>query len=128
MGFRTGAIATIWKVEEVSPKITKGQISTSRKNKETGEWETDFSAFVAFVGTATAAKALQLHKQDRIRLKDIEVTSKYDKAKNMTYTNFTIFSFEDPNANTEAEQPKAEDKAEARTEPELEIDDSQLPF
>ena len=86
MGFRTGAIATVWKVEEVSPKITRGQISTSRKNKATGEWETDFSSYVAFIGTATAAKALQLHEKERIRLGDVEVTSKYSKEKNMTYT------------------------------------------
>lgn len=128
MGFRTGAIATVWKVDEISPKITRAQISTSRKNKETGAWDTDFSAYVAFVGTATAAKALQLHEKDRIRLGDVEVTSKYDKAKSTTYTNFTVFSFEDPNAKNEAEQPKVENKVEDNTDPDLEIDDSNLPF
>ena len=51
----------------------------SRKNKNTGEYETDFSGYVGFVGTVAAKKAAQLKEKDRIRLGDVDVTTKYDK-------------------------------------------------
>lgn len=58
MGFRNGAYATIWEVKPVSDTNTKARISVSRKNKQTGQYETDFSGFVEFIGTAAASKAL----------------------------------------------------------------------
>ena len=97
MGFRKEAFATIWSVEPTSDTLTKARISVSRKNKQTGEYETDFSGFVSFIGTAAAKKATALKEKDRIRLGDVDVTSKYDKEKNVTYTNFKIFSFETQN-------------------------------
>lgn len=60
MGFRTGSYATIWSVESASDTRTKARISISRKNKQTGEYDTDFSGFVDFIGTAAAKKALML--------------------------------------------------------------------
>lgn len=42
MGFRTGSYATIWSVESASDTRTKARISISRKNKQTGEYDTDF--------------------------------------------------------------------------------------
>lgn len=94
MGFRTNAYATIWNVEPVSDTRTKARISISRKNKQTGEYETDFSGFVDFIGTAAAKKSACLKEKDRIRLGEIDVTNNYVKEKNVTYTNFKIFSFE----------------------------------
>ena len=58
MGFRTGSYATIWSVESATDTRTKARISISRKNKQTGEYDTDFSGFVDFIGTAAARKAL----------------------------------------------------------------------
>lgn len=95
MGFRNGAYATIWEVKPVSDTNTKARISVSRKNKQTGQYETDFSGFVEFIGTAAASKALTLKEKDRIKLGDVDVSNKYVKEKNVTYTNFKIFSFED---------------------------------
>ena len=40
MGFRTGSYATIWTVESASDTRTKARISISRKNKQTGEYDT----------------------------------------------------------------------------------------
>lgn len=94
MGFRTGAFCKIWSVEPVSSTMTKSRISISRKNKDTGAYDQDFGGYVAFVGTASAAKATRLKEGDRIKLGDVDVTNTYNKEKGITYTNFKVFSFE----------------------------------
>lgn len=70
-------------------------MSVSRKNKQTGEYEQDFSGFVLCVGTIAAKRASQLHEGSRIKIGDCDVTTKYDEQKKITYTNFKMFSFED---------------------------------
>ena len=72
----------------------KLRISISRKNKQSGEYEQDFSGFVNAIGTAAAKKAACLKEGDTIKLGDVDVTNKYDKEKNITYTNFAVFSFD----------------------------------
>ena len=62
MGFRKDSFATVWSVDAVSDTLTKARVSISRKNKQTGEYETDFSGFVSFVGTASAKKAASLRE------------------------------------------------------------------
>ena len=94
MGLRMGAYATVWQVEPISETLTKGRISISRKNKASGEYEQDFSGYVSFVGTLAAKKAASLQERDRIKIGDVDVTNRFDKEKNITYTNFKIFSFE----------------------------------
>ena len=93
MGFRKDAYATCWEAKPVSDTMTSVQLSVSKKDKDGEVYVQDFSGFVAFVGTATAKKAAKLSKRDRIKLGDVDVTTKYDKDKNKTYTNFTeVFS------------------------------------
>lgn len=126
MGFRKDSFATIWSVEPMSDTLTKARISISRKNRQTGEYENDFGGFVSFVGTAAAKKAASLKERDRIKLGDVDVTNRYDKEKNATFTNFKIFSFE----MTDAPQNQ---QTRATTEPQPnvddgEIDDNRLPF
>lgn len=128
MGFRKDSFCVIWSVEPVSDTLTKARISISRKNKQTGGYDTDFSGFVSFVGTAAARKAASLKEKDRIRLGDIDVTNKYDKEKNVTYTNFKIFNFE-----TQAEIDGESSATGSSPEPEKpvddgELDDDRLPF
>lgn len=94
MGFRQNTYATVWSVEPVSDTYTKCRISISRKNKNTGEYETDFSGFVGFAGTAAARKAAALKPRDRIKLGDVDVTNRYDKEKEKEYISFKVFSFE----------------------------------
>lgn len=130
MGFRAGSYATIWSVESASDTRTKARISISRKNKQTGEYDTDFSGFVDFIGTAAAKKALMLKEKDRIRLGDVDVTNNYNKEKGITYTNFKIFSFE---TQSEINGSGGVGNSGYDTEPQKnvdsgEIDDSQLPF
>ena len=70
------------------------EISTSKKNKQTDQYETDFaSKFVRFIGQAhTDIQALQ--EGVKIKLGDIEVTNSYNKETKQGYTNFLVFSFE----------------------------------
>lgn len=109
MGFRQDArFVKVWEVEN------KGNyhivsLSTSKKNKDTNEYETDFSSkFVRFIGTAHTL-ASDLKKGDTIKLGSCEVTNKYDKEKNTTYTNYLVYSFEkegDNNSNNNQSAPK----------------------
>ena len=109
MGFRQDArFVKVWEVEN------KGNyhivsLSTSKKNKDTNEYETDFSnKFVRFIGTAHTLAA-DLKKGDTIKLGSCEVTNKYDKEKNTTYTNYLVYSFEKEGSNTNNQStPKAD--------------------
>lgn len=103
MGFRTGAYATVWEVKPVMQTITKVRISISKKNRDTGAYEQDFSGYVDFAGSTAANKALTLKERDRIKLGDVDVrNSKYDEVKKTRYTNFYVYSFEllDENGNS----------------------------
>ena len=130
MGFRTGAYATIWQVKQGKGNYTDVRLSISKKNRQTNEYEQDFSGFVRFIGTAHQ-RANSLKERDRIRIGDCEVTNSYDKEKNVTYTNFAVFSFEDANGGTNTNQ-----NSQASPNPQSDgfmnipdgIDDSELPF
>lgn len=127
MGFRTGAYAKVWEVTPISDTSTKIRLSISRKNKSTGEYEQDFSGYVLAIGTSTANKAAKLKEGDRIKLGDVDVTTKYDKDKRVTYTNYKMFSFDEDG--TEPQSQPA-DPSEMTVD-EGEIDDSvdsRLPF
>lgn len=128
MGFRKEAFATIWSVESTSDTLTKARISISRKNKQTGEYDTDFSGFVGFVGTAAAKKAAVLKEKDRIRLGDVDVTNKYDKERNTTFTNFKIFSFEMADASQNQQSQTATEPQTNVDSGEIDDSDSRLPF
>ena len=124
MGFRTGAYAMVWSVEPKTDTWTKGRISISRKNKDAGEYEQDFSGFVDFSGTASAKKAASLKPESRIKLGDLDVTNKYDEKAGVTYTNFRIWSFDTvsksaPTTNVTEPQPEVDSG---------EVNDARLPF
>ena len=104
------------------------RISISRKNKQTGEYEEDFSGFVSFFGTAAAKKAATLKERDRIKLGDVDVRSKYDKAKNITYYNFNVYSFEVQNGTGGGRSGSVQPSSPQPTVDEGNIDDSRLPF
>ena len=92
MGFRTGAFAKVWEVTPMSDTSTKVRMSISRKNKQSGEYEQDFSGFVLAIGTAAAKKAAGLKEGNRIKLGDVDVTTKYDKEKKITLLQRTFRS------------------------------------
>lgn len=130
MGFRTGSFATIWgTVESISDTRAKARISISRRNRQTGEYDTDFSGFVDFIGTAAAKKAMTLKEKDRIKLGDVDVSNKYSKEKNITYVNYKVFSFETQNEmNAGIPGGSGYSGEPQRAVDEGEIDDSRLPF
>lgn len=125
MGFRTGAYAKVWEVSPMSDTSTKVRMSISHKNKQSGEYEQDFSGFVLCVGTATAKKAAQLREGSRIKIGDCDVTTKYDEQRKTTYTNFKMFSFENDG---DESSPSPDRTALEPTVDEGEIDDNRLPF
>lgn len=100
MGFRTGAYATVWETKEGNGNWTDVRLSISRKNRE-GDYETDFSGFVRFIGEAST-KAQNLGDRARIKIGECDVTNRYDKEKGVTYTNFAVFNFEEADGNSEA--------------------------
>ncbi len=118
MGFRSGAYAKVWEVEPKSGTCTTIRISISRKSKQTGEYEQDFSGFVSCIGTAAAQKALKLAKGSNIKLGDCDVSTRYDGKKKVTYTNYKLFSFESADENN---TPKPD-----MTDPQPDVDGGEL--
>lgn len=92
MGFRSGAWMRIF---EITPgeRSTKVRGSISKKNKQSGQYEQDWSGFVALAGTAHR-DAGRLKVNDTIKIGECDVTSRYDKEKKKEYINFSIYSFE----------------------------------
>ena len=124
MGFRANSYAKIWKVEPKSDTNTTVRLSISRKNKQTGEYEQDFSGFVSFIGTAAAKKAACLKEGDRIKLGDVDVTTSYNAEKKILYTNYKCFSFDTEGAAS----PTPVNTEPQSTVDDGEADDSRLPF
>lgn len=133
MGFRKDAWASVWSVEEGRGNTMKVRISTSRKKKDTDEYEQDFSGFCTFIGNAKA-KAEKLKPKDRIKLGDVDVTTWYNKEKGVEYITYKVFDFEtsndaasnDSSANTTTSTKKSsglEDIVE-----DGDMDESKLPF
>ena len=127
MGFRNGAYATVWETKPGNGNWTDVRLSISRKNRD-GEYETDFSGFVRFIGDAHTGAAY-LGEKSRIKIGECDVTNRYDKEKKVEYVNYKVFGFEmadgsTPAANTTTPAPK---KKAALAE-EGEIDEDDLPF
>lgn len=89
-----GSTCTFWKVQRVAEngKTCDVQISVSKKNKQTDQYETDFSGFVKFCGEALVKFAQSLQEKDKIDIDSFELTNKYDKEKKVTYTNVSVFA------------------------------------
>lgn len=120
MSFREGAWAKVWEIKPVRENITTLRISTSRKDKQTGEYETDFSGFVTCIGTNVAGKAARLNEGDRIKIGHCDVTTKYDKEKRITYTNFNMFSFDNNEDDEDVTQSTVDDgEVERKSQKEL---------
>lgn len=120
MGFRTGSFCKVWSIEPKSESCTKVRLSISRKDRRTGEYEQDFSGFVNFIGTASAAKAAKLEVGDRIKLGDVDVSTRYNAADKVTYYNFKVFNFEvadDSNKDHSTSEP---------SDPQPSVDDGEL--
>lgn len=106
MGFRQGAYAKIWKIEDKG-NYHVAQMSISRKNKDTGVYDTEWqNNFVRLVGTAHQQIAT-MDISRNVKIGSCDVTNKYDKDKNTTYTNYVVFNFEDnPDGGSKPAAPK----------------------
>lgn len=87
-----GSFMTIWKMTPYE-KYTDCQVSTSAKDKSTGQYVTDFSGFVRLVGKAHK-KAANFERREKVKLLEFGVTTNFDRAKNKTFTNIVVFDVE----------------------------------
>ena len=100
MGFRVGNYMSVWSTEpSKSGNTTRVRLSSSRKNKMTGEYEQDFSGFCTFIGKAHEA-AKSLKAKDRIRILECDVGTTYNKEQQKEYVNYKVFDFEMADSNT----------------------------
>lgn len=110
MGLKNGAKLSIWEVKKCG-KYTDIQASTRKKNNQTGEWETDFSGYIRLVGNAntkaTDFSEGKLQNPIKIEVGGFEVTQKYSKEHQKTFTNFVMYDFETEDA--QPAQPKPAD-------------------
>ena len=125
MGFKKGCFATVWEIKPRTDTLTSGRLSVSRLDKQTNEYVQDWGGFVSFCGTSCANKALGLKYGDRIKVGDIDITNKYDASRQVTYTNFNIFSFE--MADSQNQQSNSSQAQASRAGDEGEMSDD-LPF
>ena len=104
MGFRTGAYASVFSVKRGQGNFYDVNITTSHKDRSSGNYVRDFGAYVRFVGDAAnvVAKLDGKNSKDnggrplaRIKLGDIDTTNTYNAAKGVTYTNHVVFSCEE---------------------------------
>lgn len=152
MGFREGAWATVWEVTDEKSNYAKVRMSTSRKDKKTDEYVTDFSGFVSLVGDAfkrldEIVAEIEENERCRIRLGACDVTNRYDKEKEREYVNFALFGFKLPGEDedesdgekktgskksTKKQPPKSGGKKKSAPPPlkdeDAEEEDEELPF
>jgi hypothetical protein len=132
MSFANGKIAKIWEIRP-QDKYSEVKISTSKKNKDTDEYEQDFSAFVRFIGKAHE-KCQSLKGDEMIKLLEVEVTNKYVKDKNKSYYNCVCFNFDlfdNSNKGTSKTKDDGENTKPAtdnENHPPLYDDEDKLPF
>lgn len=122
MGFREGAFATVWEVTDQGSSFSKVRLSTSRKDKKTDEYVTDFNGFVSLIGNANSKvdminDAIGDDGRCRIKLGACDVSNKYDKDAGREYVNYALFDFEFPEERSaeHEEEPKPAKKATAKT-------------
>lgn len=129
MGFRQGGYCSVWSSEpSKSGNTTRVRLSSSKKNKQTGEYEQDFSGFCTFIGPAHNMAA-NLKEKDRIKILECDVSTTYDKEKKVEYINYKVFKFEMADGSTPAAGTTAHtSKKKAALAEEGEIDEDNLPF
>lgn len=105
MGLRQGCFCKVWKVENKG-NWSRCQISVSAKNKKTGQYETNFSANVNFVGKAHSNAP---QEGQRIKITDFEVTNVYVKADGTkSYeAHYTVFDYEVVGENNATQQQQS---------------------
>lgn len=134
MAFQNGAFAKIWEFVDKG-KYGTVNLSTSKKNKETGAYDTDFQhKFVNVVGQAYEfVKGLTIPKNGvSVKITSCATTNKYNPEKQTTYWNCSIFGLEDAGFNNNGGNaaPAAPNKAKKSVPVPVTDDDEEvnLPF
>ena len=104
MGFRCGAYASVFSVKRGNGNYYDVNITTSHKDRGSGNYVRDFGAFVRFAGDAANVVAKYDGKSSkdngnrplaRVKLGDVDTTNTYNAAKGITYTNHVVFTCEE---------------------------------
>lgn len=95
--FSAGSYAKIWEIKAINEKYSDIRISTSKKDKNTGEYSQDFGGFVRMVGQAHS-QMQYLNEGDRFKIVRCGVENSYNKEKKTTFNNFIIFEIESDEA------------------------------
>ena len=124
--FANNNYAKVWKIyppKKKEQKFTLVQMSTSQKDKKSGEYNTDFSGYVRLIGTAFE-KSKELEAKDSIKIVKCGVTTSYDKKEDKSYETFLIFDFDFANEKKEKEAEKGVDEFMSMDD----IENVKLPF
>ena len=94
--FTNNSFAKVWRItpKKDGAKSLHVQISTSFKNKQTGQYEVDFNGFVLLIGEAFKKAEKDLQAGDRIKILNCGCKQIWDKAKSQNNTTFLIFDLE----------------------------------
>ena len=137
MGYKNGAYCTVWtdkqtqKVVNMFDKYAEVQVTTSKKNANAKNgYETDFSGRVRFIGKAfEKIRTMALAEKDKLKLLEVETTSKYDTQRQRQFTNFICWDFEPADSKpTAPRQPEVIERSSNGTYSLGEIGDAELPF
>ena len=124
--FANNNYAKVWKIfpkEKKDQRFTDVQLSTSRKDRKTGQYTTDFSDYVRMIGDAEE-KAAELEAMDRIKLTKVGVSNSFNKEQQKRYYQFICFDFDFDN-----EQKKANSSSGNSDDVFMELpEDTKLPF
>lgn len=101
MGLKVNGRAKVWE-KDVHEKYTDVKVTTSKKDKRTDEWETDFSRKVRFIGHAHT-KARDLNEKDSIIIKELEYTYKWDNEQKRAYDRVIVWDFDLADASNHAD-------------------------
>ena len=78
MGFKNNAYAKVWKVNMQEGRNPSAQITITRKNKQTGEYITEFSGFVDCLFDAKD-KITGVAEGARIKILSCDINNTYNK-------------------------------------------------
>lgn len=129
---QVGGFARVWEITEDKGNYAVCKVSTSRKRKDSENWETDFQRFVRFIGAAyNKLKNLNLSggKGASIQITSCEATVTYNAETKKEYSNYAVFDFDLPSDNGHPSGTKTAAKPVKKKPAEEEQDDeSDLPF